>query len=209
MNNFLLPRKGFVVTPVVILVNGLIFLILVAMNMSFTQFSPPSLYWLGANYSGWVDAGQWWRFVSSMFLHFGVMHLLFNCVSLLFVGRFLEPLMGSTLFAAVYFLTGISGSLASYLFNSGAVSAGASGAIFGLFGVFIAVLLSNIIQKAQRDEWLKTIGGIVVLNLVMGIVLPIDNAAHLGGLIGGVVLGFLSIPLIKRRIRRLFTSRRY
>jgi rhomboid protease GluP len=196
------PGPGFVVSPILAAVNVIIFLVLAGMNLSFSDFSIQSIYWLGANYSPWVEAGQWWRFVSSMFLHFGIMHLLFNSVSLLYLGRILEPNIGSIPFTIIYFVTGIAGSFASFTFNKDVYSAGASGAIFGLFGVFLAVLLSNIIRKDIRDEWLKSIGAILVINLGMGLLLPVDNAAHLGGLISGVVIGFAIVPMIKRKLRK-------
>jgi rhomboid protease GluP len=194
---------GFIISPILAACNIILFIILAGMNLSVTDFSYQSLYWLGANYSPWVDDGQWWRFVSSMFMHFGIMHLLFNTVSLLYLGRLLEPKIGSLPFTIIYFVTGIAGSFASYTFNKGVFSAGASGAIFGLFGLFIAILLSNIIRKDIRDQWLKSIGVIVIINLGMGLLLPVDNAAHLGGLISGIVIGFAVVPLIKRKIRRL------
>ncbi|MEJ2066046.1 MAG: rhomboid family intramembrane serine protease [Reinekea sp.] len=185
--NLLIPTKGYIASPVMVYINGLVFLILVAINMSFTQFSNQSIFLLGANLSNAIDQGQWWRFVSSMFLHLSVLHLLFNCAFLLFLGRFLEPMLGTGLYIVLYFATGIAGSLASYLFNKDVFSAGASGAIFGLVGIFIAILLSNIIQKQQRDELLKTFAGIIGLNLALGLVLNVDNAAHIGGLASGIV----------------------
>ena len=200
--NPLMPTRGYIASPIIVAVNVIIFLMLVAMNFSLSNFSDASLYYFGANFPHWVNHGQWWRFLTSMFVHFNLMHLLFNCASILFVGRYLEPLLGTRLFTLVYFATGICGSFASYMLNTNALSAGASGAIFGLFGVFLAILLSNLVFGSQRDEWLKTIGGIIVLNLLMGLVLPYDNAAHIGGLISGVILGFLAIPHIKRRLHR-------
>lgn len=203
------PGPGFKVSPVISGINILVFIVLAAWNLSLTQYSPASLYWLGANFASWVEQGQWWRFLTSMFLHFGIMHLLFNTVSLLFLGRILEPMLGHVPFALVYLITGITGSAASYLFNDAVVSAGASGAIFGLFGVFIAVLLTNIMRKEVRDEWLKSVGGILAINLGMGLFLPVDNAAHLGGLISGFILGVLMIPFIKKRLRQLMLSRSF
>jgi rhomboid protease GluP len=203
------PGPGFKISPAFAALNILVFLVLAAWNLSFTEYSPASLYWLGANFAPWVEQGQWWRFLTSMFLHFGLMHLLFNTVSLLFLGRILEPMLGYLPFATIYLLTGICGSAASYLFNDTVISAGASGGIFGLFGVFIAVLLTNIMRKDVRDEWLKSVGAILAINLGMGLFLPVDNAAHLGGLLTGFVLGVIMIPFIKKRLRQLMLSRSF
>jgi len=201
--NLLKPEPGYKVSPTLVAANILVFIAFSIANLSFTQFSPASMYWFGANFSNWVEQGQWWRFVSSLFLHFGPMHLIFNCVSILFLGRIIEPLLGYFNFGGLYFVTGIIASSASFTFNKDVFSAGASGAIFGLFGVFIAILLSNIIRKDLRDEWLKSVGTILVINLGMGFILPVDNAAHIGGLLSGLVLGFAFIPAIRRRLRRL------
>ncbi len=204
--NLLTPTSGYKVSPALVAINVVVFIVLAVMNLSVTQFSPQSLYWLGANYSPWVDQGQWWRFITSMFLHFGVAHLLFNSVSLLFLGKIIEPLLGHINFIGLYLITGIAGSAASYVFNKGVVSAGASGAIFGLFGIFIAILLSNIMRKDIRDQWLKSIGAILAINLGMGLFLPVDNAAHIGGLVSGLILGFAFIPVIKRRLKKLLSG---
>lgn len=202
---FLTPL--FFISPLLIGLNVLVFVAFSAMNLSFTQYSGESLYLFGANYSPWVEQGQWWRFLTSMFLHFGLTHLAFNCISLMFLGRIIEPLLGKVGFLIVYLTTGVAGSFASYVFNKEVFSAGASGAIFGLFGVFIAVLLGNLMPKATRDAWLKSVGAILAINLALGLLLPVDNAAHLGGLFSGFILGVTLIPLMKKRLRAIALSR--
>lgn len=199
-------RTGFRVTPVLLILNLLMFLALVVVNGNFSQFSAQSLLALGANYSHFVVQGEWWRFFSSIFLHLGLTHLVFNSASLFVLGRFIEPLLGSALFLLVYLACGLAGSFASYLFNPGILSAGASGAIFGLFGIFVAVLLSNIVRPDLRKEWLKSIGAVLAINLGLGLFLPIDNSAHLGGLACGVVMGLLLLPWMRSRLRRLLNN---
>ncbi|EAR08194.1 rhomboid family intramembrane serine protease [Reinekea blandensis] len=201
--NLLLPAPGYKISPLLVLIYGLVFVAMSIMNLSFTQYSIQSLYWLGANFSPWVDAGQWWRLGTSIFVHFGLMHLVFNSVSTLFLGRFLEPLLGHVAFIVVFLTTGLCASMASYVFNKEVYSAGASGAVFGLFGLFIVLVLSNLVRPEVRNEWLKSIGVILVINLGMGLVLPVDNAAHLGGLASGLVAGVIALPLIRARLRRM------
>jgi rhomboid protease GluP len=193
------PGPGFKVSPTLALINLIIFLILCVVNLSFSQFSSQSLLLLGANFHPLVEQGQWWRLLSSVFLHLSIAHLVFNCISLLFLGRLLEPILGYGKFLLVYLTTGILAGLASFWFNDHVISAGASGAIFGLFGIFITLLLSNIFPPRLRNYWLKSIGGILVLNLAMGLFLPIDNAAHIGGLISGILAGFFILPTIKKQ----------
>ena len=196
------PGPGFKVSPVLALINVVVFLVLCVINLSFTHFSNQSLLLLGANFHPLVDQGQWWRLLSSVFLHLSVAHLLFNCISLLFLGRLLEPILGHVKFLIAYIATGLAAGFASYWLNDNVISAGASGAIFGLFGIFIVLLLSNLFEPRVRNYWLKSVGGILALNLVLGLVLPIDNAAHIGGLISGVVAGLVLMPFIYKSIRR-------
>ena len=195
-------RSGYRVTPILLIANCLVFITLVIASQSFSMFHPITLLKFGANYSGLIDQGQVWRFLSSVFLHLSVTHLLFNSVSLVILGRFIEPLLGTTAFLAVYLLAGIAGSAASYVFNPGVLSAGASGAIFGLFGVFIAILLGKMIRPDVRNAWAKNIATILILNLAMGLILPVDNAAHIGGLVSGIVLGLLLKKKKKKRLLR-------
>jgi len=110
------------------------------------------------------------------------------------------------MFTIVYLTTGICGSLASYWFNKGVLSAGASGAIFGLFGVFIALLLSNMIEAKKRAELLKSVGVILVINLGLGLILPVDNAAHIGGLLSGTIIGTLLLPLMREKRRKMLNE---
>lgn len=191
--------KLLLVSPILVVINILVFLALAGANQSFSSFDVPSLYYLGVNFSPWVEQGQWWRLFTSIFLHFGLMHLAFNCVSTLFLGRLLEDFVGRRIFLLVYLLSGIAGSLASFIFNKEVFSAGASGAVFGLLGLFIAILLANVMQAELRKHWLKQIGIILGLNLMIGLVAPVDNAAHLGGLAAGALLGTILLPLMKRR----------
>lgn len=200
--NDLIPTRAFWATPVLILSFVLMFLIMSAMNLSFSQYSVQSLYWLGVNFAPWVEQGQYWRWVSSLFIHFGLMHLAFNSISIMFMGRMLEPLLGPISFIGLFLVSGIGGSAASFFFNEPVYSAGASGGVFGLFGAFAAILLSGITSREFRDQWLKTIGGILAINLVLGFVLPVDNAAHLGGLATGFVMGWLLLPGLIRKLRR-------
>lgn len=199
----LTSNKG---TPPIILIIGLInllvFCLLALLNGSFAKFSTQSVYWLGANYAPWIEQGQIWRLLTSLFLHFGPLHLAFNCIALLYLGQVLLPLTGQRLFLLAYLMTGVSSSYTSFLFNKDVVSAGASGAIFGLFGFFVALLFSNLLPRPVRTKWLQTIAFIVAINLGLGLFLPVDNAAHIGGLVSGLVLGLILLPyLINRRSR--------
>lgn len=144
------------------------------------------LYKLGAVSSGAIKSGEVWRLLMGTFLHAGIIHLFVNLYSLSIIGTQLENFIGKKKFIIIYLVSAISGSLMSSLFTSG-ISVGASGAIFGLlgsmlyFGYHYRLYLGNVL-KAQ-------IIPLIILNLFLGFMTPgIDNAAHIGGLIGGYLV---------------------
>lgn len=160
----------------------------------------------GANNGAATTNGEWWRLVTSMFLHFGVLHLLFNMWALFQAGALMEKLLGRLGFAVAYFGSGIAGSLTSLIWNGDKVwSAGASGAVFGAFGMLGGYILRerhgmprNVVRPLVRSTlWFAG------FNLFYGTVHPhIDNAAHIGGFLCGAVLGVvmaLPVDLEKRR----------
>jgi len=131
-----------------------------------------------------VASGEWYRLVSSMFLHYGILHIGFNMWALYVIGSPLEMMLGRMRFASLYFLSGIGGSIMSFALGPiGQAAAGASGAIFGLFGAFFVIL---------RRRNLETGGilGLIVINLVLSFTFAnIDWRGHIGGLITGSIVG--------------------
>jgi membrane associated rhomboid family serine protease len=132
---------------------------------------------------GGVAAGEYYRLITSMFLHFGVLHLLMNMWALWVLGRLLEAALGPWRFLALYMISGLGGSVAVYYFgNPHGLAAGASGAIFGLFGALIVVL-----RRLGRS--IASVLPILVINLVFTLAVPgISIAAHFGGLVTGLVV---------------------
>jgi rhomboid protease GluP len=164
-------------------------------GFAFQWLSDGSLTEWGANFGPYVRNGQYWRLVTSMFLHGNLLHLIVNAWGLYQLGELFELLLGSGRLLLVYFLSGIAGSVASVLFTE-APSVGASGAIFGLMGALIAFLLrrrENLTAPAK-----SLLGQLVVwagINIAFGASTPtIDNAAHLGGCAAGLVLGLILQP---------------
>lgn len=133
---------------------------------------------------------QWWRLLSAMFVHMGMAHIGLNMVSLasLYV---VEWLLGSWMFLTTYLVSGFVGDVASLLISSHhGVAAGASGAIFGIFGVALYMALKGILTKSARNQLLV----MLVINLVYGFSSPnIGNSAHIGGLLTGVALSALYV----------------
>lgn len=191
------PRQGFVITPILLYVNVLIFLLMVFSGVGIFEPDTTSLVNWGANFAPVTLEGEWWRLFTSCFLHIGILHLVFNMYALLYIGIMLEPLIGSVRFAIVYLLTGIAASAASLYWNDYVVSAGASGAIFGLYGVFLALLLFKVVSAQVRQQLLTSIMLFVGFNLLYGINDGIDNAAHIGGLLTGFAFALGMVPFFK------------
>ena len=145
----------------------------------------------------YIANGEYWRLFTAMFLHVGILHLAFNGFSLLIFGRLVERAYGHARFLTIYILAGLLGSVASYMLNSIAIAAGASGAIFGVLGALIAYFLIQrrlFGKMGQRN--LMGVLFLAAINLFYGFATPgIDNWAHLGGFAGGFVLG---LPLAPR-----------
>lgn len=200
--NLFTPRRGYWLTPAIIYLNAALFLLTVLYTQSLMWFDARDLVMLGANFGPLTLDGQWWRLLSSVFLHGGLLHLVFNMIVLANIGIFLEPLLGRPAFAFIYLLTGLLASFTSLMFNFGVVSVGASGAIFGMYGFFLALLTTKLFQPDFRNAFLKNTLGFVAINIAIGFFGPIDNAAHIGGLVSGFVLGYLWLPLIRRRVQQ-------
>ena len=147
----------------------------------------------GAQVNGLVAAGEYWRLLSSMFIHIGIMHLLFNSYALYILGQDVERLYGSARFVVIYLLSGLGGSLAFYLLGDNVPSAGASGAIFGLIGTEIAFLWVHRDKFGRRR--LLNLLVVAGFNLMLGATIPqINNIAHVGGLVTGLLLGWILVP---------------
>ena len=143
---------------------------------------------LGAKVNNLIAQGQYYRLITCMFLHGGIVHVGVNMYSLYAIGPMVERVYGKVKYIAIYFISGICASLFSYIFSAD-VSIGASGAIFGLLG---AVLVFAIKSKGKTgNAFIKSILSIIFINIFIGATLPnIDNFAHVGGLLGGMFIAF-------------------
>jgi rhomboid protease GluP len=157
--------------------------------------NPANLLKWGAKYGPAISEGEYWRFISPVFLHVGFFHLLANSIGLIAFGGSVERTFGSLTYAMVYLLSGVLGNSASLLAGPG-LGAGASGAIFGISGAFAAYILLNRRELGQLgSQALTSVGLIIAINIVLGFTLAsVDNAAHLGGLAGGAALGAAFAP---------------
>jgi len=199
------------VTPVLLVLNVAIFVLMLARGVHPVQPAIDDLIRWGANYGPRTTQGEWWRMFTCMFLHIGLLHLLFNMFALWHVGGVMERIFGRTGFLTLYLLAGLLGSIASVAWNPAVVSAGASGAIFGLFGGLLAFFVrhrdahQHAFWAALRTNTLT----FLAYNLVFGFIQQgIDMAAHLGGLVGGFACGLVLTPTftLASRARRQLRS---
>ena len=198
------PHKGYFITPLLVYVNVVVFILMVISGLNFFKPEGIELLSWGANSRSVTLDGQWWRLISHCFIHIGFIHLIFNMAALIYIGLSLEPYLGKTRFLAAYILTGIAAGLASLTWHEETVSAGASGAIFGMFGVFLSLLTTDIVDRNIRSRVLITMVYFVIYNLADGFLKGgVDNAAHIGGLASGIAIGYAYYPLLNRPAENL------
>ena len=194
------PAKGYFITPILININLLVFIAMAVSGVNILQPENQDLLNWGANFRPMVAEGQRWRLLTACFLHIGILHLMLNMYALHFIGSVLEPYLGKARFLATYLILGIAGNLTSIWWFQSTISAGASGAIFGLYGTFLALLTTNLIDKSVKTSIIPGIIFFIAYNVFYGL-RPnsgIDNAAHLGGLFCGIVIGYAWLPCLKQ-----------
>ena len=174
--------QGALVTKVLIGINVLVFLINLAQGSSIGQVQG-SLFEKGALFvPGGLDQGEWWRLITAAFLHASLIHLGFNMLVLWFVGAPVEQAIGRGRYLAVYLVSGLAGSAGAIVFSPNAVTVGASGAIFGIFGAALVLEMqgSNVLGGQAL--------GLIIVNLVFTFAIPnISVGGHVGGLLGGAL----------------------
>jgi rhomboid protease GluP len=187
-----LSGSNLYATYAIIAINAVVFILMVINGAGLFTANPIVHIQWGSNYTPFTLSGDWWRLITNVFIHFGILHIAMNSYAFYMIGIYLEPMLGKTKYIVAYLCTGILASLVSLWWHKeGVNSAGASGAIFGMYGVFLAFLFTNLIPKQIRNAQLQTIGIFVVYNLVYGMKSGVDNSAHIGGLLSGMVIGFI------------------
>lgn len=194
------PRPGYVATPILLYINILVFGLMVITGVNIMSPTGQDLVNWGANYTPLTYDGQPWRLLTACFLHIGLIHIVVNMMSLRVLGSQVEPLVGTARFAVGYIATGLTGSLVSLWWHDVVVSAGASGAIFGIEGMLVGLLLTNLFNADARKALLKNSLYVVGINLLIGAGIGADNAAHLGGFLGGLVVGLGYYSVIRAEL---------
>ncbi len=192
-----------VVTWLLLIINALLWL---SMEISGGSTSTDTLRKFGALYTPYVVSGDYWRLFSAMFLHVGMMHFINNAAGMIIFGVWAERLYGHYQFLVIYILSGLFGSLASLWLTDSSMSAGASGAIFGISGALIAHFLRN--RAKIEPVYKQVLVALLIMsgiNLFIGFALPsIDNWAHMGGLFSGLILGYFLDPTTSGSLKSRF-----
>ena len=159
--------------------------------------NPWVLLQLGARNNQLIVAGQWWRLITPAFLHIGVTHIVVNGFSLYYLGIICERIFGHWRFAAIYLISAFTGNVASFVFSSSTLSAGASTAIFGLMGAFL-MLGDTFRHNPVITQLARQFALLAGLNLIFNLFSSgVDIAGHIGGLVGGfLIAGAVGAPQI-------------
>ena len=150
----------------------------------------------GAKYNQAILEGQYWRFVTPIFLHANILHVSLNMLNLMVMGVFVERIFGHLRFLLIYMVTGVISIVASFYFSPQEISVGASGAIFGLVGAYSIFIFIH--RKAFRHGGIPALSWLVLIigvNLAIGLIIPnVDNYAHVGGFLSGCIIGWFFAP---------------
>ncbi|NPA61320.1 MAG: rhomboid family intramembrane serine protease [Epsilonproteobacteria bacterium] len=194
-------KKGFTiyrfreypVTYGLITLNLIVFLITVIFSGGGFDIDIETLINFGASNGIYVIlGGEQWRLFTAMFLHGGAIHILTNMLSLWFVGRAIERIIGAIPYLVIYLLSGTIGGLISIYFHNNGVGIGASGAIFGIFGAMAGVAFADRYRFIYFEEFFKNFGVILLINIALGVMVDaIDLSAHIGGLAMGILGGYM------------------
>src|ERR1700686_2085363 len=187
--------SSMAVTQAIFGINIAVFVVMLLSGVSMLDNSSgQDLVRWGANFGPLTVSGQWWRLLTCVFIHGGLLHIAFNMWCLWDLGRRAESVYGHWTFAAVYLITGLAASLASLFWNPVVLSVGASGAIFGIAGALVSsfYLGAFSLPRAALTGTLRSVVMFVGYSLFFGaIIAHTDNAAHIGGLLMGLLLGAL------------------
>jgi len=188
--SFFIPAEQRFVSTIILDINLLVFLIMLLSGVSiYKPLVIDIIHWGGNIKRLTIEQQQYWRLVTNIFVHIGIVHLLMNTLGFIFVASFIERKVGRIWFAGLYMVTGICASVTSVMWHNDTVSAGASGAIFGLYGFFLAILMVKKEHRQVNSGMITMTLIFIGYNLLMGLKGNIDNAAHIGGLLSGFLIG--------------------
>ena len=192
ISELVIPGKTYFFTPLLLYANIIIFVAMVASGANLFSPSIHDLLKWGGDYKLLTLNGQYWRLVTALFVHDGIIHLFANMYAFLIIAILLEPLIGRFRFGLAYLFTGIAASITSLWLNPAIIGVGASGAILGLYGIYISLVTTSTVSKKTRLIILPSMLVYTLYIIASGLMnAKVDNAAHLGGFITGIIFGYV------------------
>lgn len=182
------------ITYALIALNVIMYVITALMSHNLMDMDMNVLLDMGALYGpDVIQKNEWWRLITAMFLHAGMMHLVMNMFSLYYVGQGVEQYFDTKAYLSIYLFSGIIGGIVSLYVHPNSVGVGASGAIFGIFGALAGFFMANRDKIEDHSKaFMKNFASILGINLVLGFAISsIDVSAHVGGLIAGFIGGYV------------------
>ena len=181
----------FPATTTLLVINIAVYLAMLFTSGSFESFSGEELVRWGGNFGPLTISGDYWRLITTGFVHANPLHILFNMWGLWSLGRLAERLFGKWQTALIYLVTGIGGALLSIAYNHERLEVGASGAIFGIAGALLAGIKFGELEMstAEKRSTFSSLTFVIILNFAMGFGGSIDNMCHLGGFVTGLLVG--------------------
>jgi rhomboid protease GluP len=200
---FLNPKGEYKTSALLILGNIIVFIVMIFSGIDIFSPSARELLNFGGNLSTEVHNGAYWRLFTSLFIHAGLLHLISNIMGIGIACVQVEKILGSFRLLMVYLICGILAALISMYWNENTVGVGASGAIFGIFGLQLSFVIFKIFPKYIHNFILSMLGIFGGISLLFGFISKgIDNAAHIGGLVIGFIIGIILISLNKEELKR-------
>jgi len=179
------------VTFFLIVIQLVLFIIMALRGVNISEPSVEDVIKWGGVMKVYATGGEWWRLVTAIFVHTGIVHLVANIIALYFIGLMVESILGKVKFLIAFLCAGILANLASIMWYQDIVAAGASGAIFGMYGVFLAFATTKYINKKFPKVWLLSILAYLIFSVVIGSGADVFNVINFSGLVAGVCIGYL------------------
>lgn len=195
---FLLPREGYFSTPILMYLIIVVFAVMSISGLGFIYIDDPDLLNWGASMGSLIESGEWWRLLSNIFVHPSIVPLLFNIYGLVFVGLFLEHILGRFKFLVLFLICGFLASTVDALWYENELSAGAAQAIFGLYGFLLALLSKKLFEREISKLILSNSAFFIGLNFLFEISGNNHYAGYIIGIISGFVFGLLLSPSLEQ-----------
>lgn len=183
--------KGHEVTFSIIAICIFFYLFIGLKGESLKELGIEEIITWGGNTRAYTTGGEWWRLITNIFIHVSAPHLLINMLGFYFIGMFAESLLGRGKFFIVFISTGILASLAGIMWDVDGVTAGTSGAIFGIYGISLAFSTTSYISKKFSKTLLTSVGLFIVFTIAMLLNTDFNIAIHIAGLLSGILIGYL------------------